>query len=47
LSNFDCTTACQPGIVPAGSTDSVRFNVNTFRVGLNYRFGSGPIVARY
>jgi len=30
-----------------GSTVSTRFTDNVFRLGLNYRFGSDPVIARY
>jgi outer membrane immunogenic protein len=46
LGNHGIFTDTLPG---AGGqrTESIRYTAEVFRVGLNYRFGGGPVVARY
>jgi outer membrane immunogenic protein len=41
------TTFASSGIVSVATSTTTRFNGNIARVGLNYKFGGGPVVASY
>jgi outer membrane immunogenic protein len=47
---FDSSAVVQfpgRGVVSVGTSTTTRFNGNIVRVGLNYKFDNGPVVARY